>query len=114
MYLRRYHEIAISQSGMWRILKRLIQFVDYVISRLPSRSRRSRPTTAFESGVETAAVVAAGSATDVGVDAALGAGVDVLDRGAALAPPVDAAAGGGGTPFVFDNHPISATLRSAG
>ena len=64
----------------------------------------------FESGAE----AAADAATDVGVDAALGTGVDVLDPGAALAPPVDAAASGGGTPFVFDNHPISATLRSAG
>jgi hypothetical protein len=64
----------------------------------------------FESGAE----AAADAATDVGVDAALGTGVDVLDPGAALAPPVDAAVSGGGTPFVFDNHPISATLRSAG
>ena len=68
----------------------------------------------FESGAEATAEAAAGAATDVGVDAALGTGVDVLDPGAALAPTVDAAAGGGGTPFVFDNHPISATLRSAG
>jgi hypothetical protein len=64
----------------------------------------------FESGAE----AAADAATDVGVDAALGTGLDVLDPGAVLAPPVDAAVGGGGTPFVFDNHPISATLRSAG
>jgi hypothetical protein len=68
----------------------------------------------FESGAETAAEAAADAATDVGVDATLGAGVDVLDPGAALAPPVDSAVSGGGTPFVFDNHPISATLRSAG
>ena len=67
----------------------------------------------FESGAETAEA-AAGAATDVGVDAALGSGVNVLDPGAALAPPVNAAVSGGGTPFVFDNHPISATLRSAG
>jgi hypothetical protein len=64
----------------------------------------------FESGAETVA----DAATDVGVDAALGGGVNVLDPGAALAPPVNAAVSGGGTPFVFDNHPISATLRSAG
>jgi hypothetical protein len=64
----------------------------------------------FDSGAE----AAAGAATDVGVDAALDTGVGVLDPGAAIAPSVDAAAGGGGTPFVFDNHPISATLRSAG
>jgi hypothetical protein len=66
----------------------------------------------FDSGAEAAAEAAAGAATDVGVDAALGAGIDVVDPGA-IAPAVDAA-GGGGTPFVFDNHPISATLRSAG
>jgi hypothetical protein len=66
----------------------------------------------FESGAETAAEAAADAATDVGVDA-LGAGVDVLDPSAALAPPIDAVAGGG-APVVFDNHPISATLRSAG
>ena len=67
----------------------------------------------FESGAETAAEAAADAATDVGADA-LGAGVDALDPGAALAPPVDAAAAGGGAPVVFDNHPVSATLRSAG
>jgi hypothetical protein len=33
---------------------------------------------------------AAGAPTDVGVDAALGTGVDVLDPDAALAPAVDA------------------------
>ena len=47
----------------------------------------------FESGAEATAEAAAGAATDIGVDAALGTGVDVLDPGAALAPPVDAAAG---------------------
>jgi hypothetical protein len=64
----------------------------------------------FDSGADAAAE----AATDVGVDAALDTGVDVLDPGAAIAPAVDAAACGGGTPFAFDNHPISATLRSAG
>ena len=64
----------------------------------------------FESGAEAAAE----AATDVGADAALDTGVDALDPSAALAPPVDTAVSGGGTPFVFDNHPISATLRSAG
>jgi hypothetical protein len=68
----------------------------------------------FESGAETAAEAAADAATDIGVDAALDTGVDALDPGAALAPPIDAAAGGGGAPVVFDNHPVSATLRSAG
>jgi hypothetical protein len=68
----------------------------------------------FESGAETAAEAAADAATDIGVDAALDSGVDALDPGAALAPPVDAAAAGGGAPVVFDNHPVSATLRSAG
>ena len=68
----------------------------------------------FESGAETAAEAAADAATDIGVDAALDSGVDALDLGAALAPPVDAAAAGGGAPVVFDNHPVSATLRSAG
>jgi hypothetical protein len=73
----------------------------------------------FESGAETAAEAAADAATDIGVDAALDtgvdaaldSGVDALDPGAALAPPIDA---GGGAPFVFDNHPVSATLRTAG
>ena len=64
----------------------------------------------FESGAEAAAE----AATDVGVDAALDTGVDALDPSAGLAPPVDTGVSGGGTPFVFDNHPISATLRSAG
>jgi hypothetical protein len=64
----------------------------------------------FESGAEAAAE----AATDVGGDAAFDTGVDALDPSAALAPSVDTAVSGGGTPFVFDNHPISATLRSAG
>ena len=64
----------------------------------------------FESGAE----AAADAATDVGADAALGAGVDVLDPGAVIAAPGDAAVSGGSTPFVFDNHRVSATLRSAG
>jgi hypothetical protein len=69
----------------------------------------------FESGAETAAEAAADAATDIGVDAALDSGVDALDPGAALAPPIDAAAAaGGGAPVVFENHPVSATLRSAG
>ena len=54
----------------------------------------------FESGAETAAEAAAEAATDIGVDAALDtgvdaaldSGVDALDPGAALAPPIDAAA----------------------
>jgi hypothetical protein len=66
----------------------------------------------FDSGADAAAEAAAGAATDVGVDAALGTGIDVVDPGAVIAPVVDAA--GGGTPLVFDNHPISVTLRSAG
>jgi hypothetical protein len=77
----------------------------------------------FESGAETAAEAAADAVTDIGVDAALDtgvdaaldSGVDALDPGAALAPPIDAAAAtGGGVPVVFENHPVSATLRSAG
>lgn len=36
MYLKRYHEIEISQSGVWRILKRL------EMNRLPS-SQRHKP-----------------------------------------------------------------------
>jgi transposase InsO family protein len=36
MYLKRYHDIEISQSGVWRILKRLD------ISRLPSSQRHKR------------------------------------------------------------------------
>ena len=67
----------------------------------------------FESGAETAAEAAAEAATDIGVDAALDSGVDALDPGAAFAPPIDAAAGGG-APVVFENHPVSATLRLAG
>ena len=66
------------------------------------------------SGAETAAEAAADAATDIGVDAALDSGVDALDPGAALAPPIDAVAAGGGAPVVFENHPVSATLRSAG
>ena len=76
----------------------------------------------FESGAETAAEAALEAATDIGVDAALDtgvdaaldSGVDALDPGAALAPPIDAVAAGGGAPVVFENHPVSATLRSAG
>jgi hypothetical protein len=72
----------------------------------------------FERGAEAAAEAATDvgvdAALDTGVDAALDTGVDALDPSAALAPPVDTAVSGGGTPFVFDNHPISATLRSAG
>ncbi len=38
MYLRRYHDVTISKSGVWRILQR----VD--LSRLPAYQRYKRPT----------------------------------------------------------------------
>lgn len=61
----------------------------------------------FESGAEAATDVALDAAVDVGVDTALDTGVDAaVDNG------VDAV--GGGASVVFDNHPISPTLRSAG
>jgi hypothetical protein len=71
----------------------------------------------FENGAD----AAAGAATDIGLAAATDVGADALstgveatiDPGAALAPTVDAAAGGS-APFEFDNHPVSATLRQAG
>ena len=38
MYLKRYHDVAISHSGVWRILKRLD------LNRLPARSATSATT----------------------------------------------------------------------
>jgi hypothetical protein len=59
----------------------------------------------FESGADAAAEVTAEATADIAPGTA-------FDPGAALAAPVDA--GGSATPFMFDDHPISATLRSAG
>jgi hypothetical protein len=43
MYLRRYHQITISKSGVWRILKKFYQFTaidDYTAARLPFKNER--------------------------------------------------------------------------
>ena len=45
MYLKRYHDVEISQSGVWRILKRLD------MSRLPSSQRYNHPSYSLDAAV---------------------------------------------------------------